>query len=97
MINNEDLITKKQDVIEKMVETLNDVIDHIEFIVNPENDYKAIVDEGEKLVKSSMTFGEEYKILASESDEAANITAKKMKKLGERNRSKKASNVSVPQ
>ena len=97
LINNEDLITKKQDVIEKMVETLNDVIDHIEFIVNPENDYKAIVDEGEKLVKSAMRFGEEYKILAGESDEAANITAKKMKKLGERNRSKKASNVSAQQ
>jgi hypothetical protein len=97
LINNEDLITKKQDVIEKMVETLNDVIDHIEFIVNPENDYKAIVDEGEKLVKSAMRFGEEYKILAGESDEAANITAKKMKKLGERNRSKKAANVSAQQ
>ena len=44
-----------------------------------------------------MTFGEEYKILAGESDEAANITAKKMKKLGDRNRSKKAANVSIPQ
>ena len=97
LINNEDLITKKQDVIEKMVETLNGVIDHIEFIINQENDYMAIVDEGEKLVKSAMTFGEEYKILAGESDEAANITAKKMKKLGDRNRSKKAANVSIPQ
>ena len=73
-MNNEDLITKKQDVIEKMVETLKDVIDHIEFILNPENDYKVILDNGEELVKSAMTFGEEYKILAGESDIAANIT-----------------------
>lgn len=99
LMNNEDLMTKKQDVITKMVETLNDILDNIEFIVNPEdpNDYEAILHEGEKLAKSAMTFGEEYKILTGESDEAANIITKKMKKLGDRNRSKKAANVSTQQ
>lgn len=102
VLNDPEVAKEKAPVITLLIESMNEVIDLIEKIMNPGEgeDYKIVVDNGEKLVKATMKLSELYANLTGESGSWQNaqgkqvsyqdIVSKKVNKLGERNRSKKA-------
>ena len=107
VLNDPEIAEAKAPVITLMIESMNEVIDLIEKIMNPSEgeDYKIVIDNGDKLVKSTMTLSELYANLTGESGDWINaqgkkisyqdVVSKKVNKLGDRNRSKKAANVST--
>jgi hypothetical protein len=102
VLNDPEIAEAKAPVITLMIESMNEVIDLIEKIMNPAEgeDYKIVIDNGDKLVKATMKLSELYANLTGESGDWVNaqgkkvsyqdVVSKKVNKLGERNRSKKA-------
>lgn len=109
VLNDPEIAEDKAPVITLMIESMNEVIDLVEKIMNPADgeDYKIVIDNGDKLVKSTMKLSELYANLTGESGDWINaqgkkvsyqdVVSKKVNKLGDRNRIKKASNVSTQQ
>jgi hypothetical protein len=107
VLNDPEIAEAKAPVITLMIESMNEVIDLIEKIMNPAEgeDYKIVIDNGDKLVKATMKLSELYANLTGESGDWVNaqgkkvsyqdVVSKKVNKLGDRNRSKKAANVST--
>ena len=81
-IMNNDEYLAKTDQIEALIENFSDIIDKIESIVNPDNpdDYKSIIDDGEKLVKNIEVIKNIYKNLTGASDSETSILSKKLAK-----------------
>jgi hypothetical protein len=109
VLNDPEIAESKAPVIALMIDLMNEIIDLIEKIMNPEDgdNYKNVIDNGEKLVKETMKLSELYVNLTGESGHWVNtqgknvsyqdVVSKKVNKLGDRNRSKKAANVSTQQ
>ena len=109
ILNDPKIAETKAPVITLMIESMNEVIDLIEQIMNPADgeNYKNVIDNGEKLVKSTMKLSELYSNLTGESGNWINaqgknvsyqdVVSKKVNKLGDRNRSKKAASATYTQ